>query len=107
MIALLTAAVHWFNPLVWGYWKCFLTDLEPACDESVLRCCGEDKKREYAALLVEAVEMRRVLMSPFGGAPLRTRVTRILSYQKLTLLSLVGCLALIISMAYVLLTNAV
>lgn len=31
MIALLTAALHWFNPFVWLFLKRFLTDMELSC----------------------------------------------------------------------------
>ena len=44
--------------------------------------------------------------SPFGGAKVRLRVKNILNYRKLSALSVVGFAALVLAIAYVLLTNA-
>ena len=107
VLAFATAAFHWFNPLAWIFLKCFLTDLEIACDESVLQKCGEEEKREYASALVSAAEQRTLFISLFGGAKLRTRIERILSYRKITPVAAAACFTLIAAIAYFLLTNAV
>lgn len=107
LLAFITAAMHWFNPLVWWFLDLFLKDLEMACDECVLDACGEDQRKAYAATLLSAAQARHRFLSAFGGAPLRTRLSRILSYRKLSVLSLVACALLVGTMAYMLLTNAV
>ena len=106
-IAFMTAALHWFDPFAWVFLKCFLTDLELACDERVLKKCGEEQKKEYARALLGFAESKSVFTSAFGGAKIRTRIENILSYRRMTVFSAL-CFALLAALtAYVLLTNAV
>lgn len=85
------AALCWFDPLAWLFLKCFLADLELACDEQVLARLGEEKKKEYAIALVSEEERKSLFASAFGGAAIRVRVERILSWKRMSLLA---CLAL-------------
>ncbi len=108
LFAFLTAALHWFNPLSWIFLKLYLSDLEVACDESVLAKLPEEKRAGYAHALIDAEEQKTVFVaSSFGGARLKTRIGRIVSFKKMTVLSAVlfGVLAAVV--AFVLLTNAV
>lgn len=107
VVAFLTAALHWFNPLSWVFLKCFLADLELSCDERVLSKCGEEQKKAYALSLVECEERRRnIFVSAFGGAKIRTRIDNILSYKKLSLFASAVLAAFVIAISYILLTNA-
>lgn len=106
VLAFLIAAVHWFNPLSWVFLNMFLTDLELSCDECVLARLGESRAKEYACSLLESKESTKVLASAFGGAKLRPRIENILSFKKITGLSLMVSLAWIAAVFYVLLTNA-
>ena len=106
IIAFLTAAAHWFNPLSWVFLKLFLTDIELACDECVLAKLGEVRAKEYALSLLESKESANVFASAFGGAKIRTRIENILSFKKMTWFSLTVFLALMAAIFYVLLTNA-
>ena len=106
IIAFITAALHWFNPLVWLFLKCFLSDTEYACDEKILSGLNGEERKKYAEVLVDCAENRNVFVSAFGGAKLRTRVERILSYKKLSAFSSVLFTVLVMVIAYVLLTNA-
>ena len=106
VLAFASVALHWFNPFSWIFLKCFLSDLEVACDESVLQKCSESEKKQYALALVSGAEKRTVFISAFGGARIRTRVERILSYRKMTAVSATAFTALIAAIAYFLLTNA-
>lgn len=106
ILAFASAALHWFNPFSWVFLRCFLSDLELACDESVLQTCGADKKNEYAAALVSCAEQKTLFVSAFGGAKIRTRIERIISFEKMTVVSAVAFIALIAVIAYFLLTNA-
>ena len=106
VLGFLTAALHWFNPVSWIFLKCFLSDLEIACDESVLQKCDEDEKKKYALALVSSAEKKTVFISAFGGAKIKTRVERIVSYRKMTVLSAIAFSAMIAALAYFLLTNA-
>ena len=106
IFAFLIVAVHWFNPLSWLFLKLFLTDLELACDETAIAEYDENQTKEYALALIDIAESKGVFVSAFGGAKIRTRVENILSYKRMTLLSLLGFSALILSVIIVLLTNA-
>ena len=106
LLALVTVCVHWFNPLAWLFLKLLFADLELACDEAVLRKCNAEQRKEYAHALLSAVERTSVFASSFGGAKIRLRVENILSYKKLSALSAAGMAALLIAIAYILLTNA-
>lgn len=104
--AFTAVAIHWFNPLAWVFLKCILGDMELACDEKVLRNCGEESKKRYAASLVESFESKNLFASAFGGAKLRIRIENILSYRKLSAFSTAAFLAFAAVIAYTLLTNA-
>lgn len=106
VLAFAAVALHWFNPFSWIFLKCFLADLEMACDETVLQKCNASEKKQYALALVSGAEHRTVFVSAFGGAKIRTRIEHILSYRKMTAVSAVAFSALIVAIAYFLLTNA-
>lgn len=106
MIAFLVAAVHWFNPFCWLFLKGFLADLELSCDERVLTKIGANRAKDYASSLLESRQGTTVFASAFGGAKIRTRIESILSFRKMTCLSLTVFIALIGILFYVLLTNA-
>ncbi len=106
LLALVTVCVHWFNPLAWLFLKLLFADLELACDEAVLRRCNAEQRKEYAHTLLSAVERTSVFASTFGGEKIRLRVENILSYKKLSAISAAGMVALLIAIAYILLTNA-
>lgn len=104
--AIVTVCLHWFNPLAWIFLRCFLADMELSCDEKVLKTCGCEKKKEYALALLGVQEKKTVFVSAFGGAKTRVRIESILSYKKMTLVSLLCCAVLVAATAAVLLTNA-
>lgn len=106
IIAFAVVAVNWFNPLCWLFLKGFLTDLELSCDERVLTKLGVNRAKEYALSLLDSKQGATVFTSAFGGAKIRTRIENILSFKKLTCLSLIVFAALIAVIFYVLLTNA-
>lgn len=106
ILAFFIVSVHWFNPLSWLFLKLFLADIELACDECVIAQYSEEQRREYARALVDIAESKNLFVSAFGGAGIRTRIVNILSYRRMTVLSLLGFSALVISILIVLLTNA-
>jgi len=106
IVAVFSASVHWFNPFAWLFLKKFLEETELACDEQVLAYCGESDKKAYAMALVDCSESRNVFAPAFGGAKIRQRIDRILSYKKLSVISIVCFAAFSIAIGYVLLTNA-
>lgn len=106
VLAFAAVCVHWFNPLCWLFLKCLYTDMELACDETVLAPCDAEQKKEYARALVSSAEKTNVFVSAFGGARIRTRIENILSYKRMSALSAVGFSVLLLAIAYILLTNA-
>lgn len=106
VMAFIIVALHWFNPFCWLFLKEFLADLEFSCDERVLARLGADRAKDYASSLLESRQGTTVFASAFGGAKIRTRIEHILSFKKLTWLSLTVFTALIGIIFYVLLTNA-
>lgn len=106
MLAFVLVALHWFNPLAWVFLKLLLTDLELACDEGVLLRLGENRRREYAHCLLNGKAETNVFASAFGGTKIRIRIENILSFRKMTWVSLAAFLTLIAVIFYVLLTNA-
>lgn len=103
--ALLIVCIHWFNPFAWLFLKMLYEDIEHACDEDVLRICGETEKKAYARVLLSTIEQTNVFSVSFGGASIRRRIENILSYRRLSAMSSLVFSALILSIAYMLLTN--
>ena len=106
MLGFLAAAIHWFNPLSWIFLRLFLSDLEFACDESAVAGYDEEERREYARTLLSCAEDRRLCASAFGGAKIRTRIERVLSFRRMTVLSAVSFAVLAAAVVCVLVTNA-
>ena len=106
ILAFLTAAIHWFNPAAWLFLKLYLADAELACDESVLSKLPAGEQKRYAHALLNAREGKAVFASAFGGAKVRTRIERILSYKRMSAASGIAFAVLIAAIAYFLLINA-
>lgn len=104
--AFLVTALHWFNPLSWLFLRKYLSEAELACDEGVLSGLDAAQRKEYALTLVNSAASREVFASAFGGAKVRVRVSRILSYKKLSVFSICAFTALAAAVICVLLTNA-
>lgn len=106
LLAVTTACLHWFNPVVWLLLRAFLRETELACDESAISRMDAPSRRAYAHALVGAAASRQALASPFGGGPLKSRIAAICSFRRLTAGSLAAFLALAAALAWALLTNA-
>lgn len=106
LFAFIIVCFHWFNPFAWLMLKLLYSDIELACDESVLSKCDEAERKEYAYTLLSTAEKTNVFAASFGGAKIRTRIKNILSYSKISIFSIVSFAALVIAICYVLLTNA-
>lgn len=106
VLAFIVTAVHWFNPLAWLFLREYLAQTELACDERVLAGLDAEGRKAYALTLVNASESRDMFASAFGGAKIRVRVTRILSYKKLSVFSICAFLLLAAAVIFALLTNA-
>lgn len=105
-VALLTACVHWFNPLSWVFLKYFFADMELACDAKVIKGLDERQTKEYALALLTCASGKAFFASAFGGTKTKLRLEAILSYKKLTLFSSLCFAVLLISLAVIMITNA-
>ena len=106
VVAVITACIHWFNPLSWVFLKCFFSDMELACDAKVLKGLNESQSKEYAGTILSFSSGKALFASAFGGAKTRVRIENILSYKKLTVLSTLCFAALVLAIAVILITNA-
>ncbi|KUO69978.1 MAG: peptidase M56 BlaR1 [Clostridia bacterium BRH_c25] len=106
IVAVITACVHWFNPLSWIFIKCFFSDMELACDAKVLKFLNEKQTKEYARTILACASGKTFFASAFGGAKTKVRIENILSYKKLTLLSSLCLSALVVVIAVIIITNA-
>lgn len=106
VVAVITACVHWFNPLSWMFLKYFFIDMEFACDAKVLKNLNEKGAKEYARAILACASGKTLFVSAFGGAKTRVRIENILSYKKLTVLSSIFFAVLVGFIAFIIITNA-
>lgn len=105
-VAVCTACVHWFNPLVWLYLRMFLNDMELACDAEAVKLLSAGERKEYAHTLVNYGTGQRVFMSTaFGRSNVKVRVLNVMSYRRLTALAAIVSILFIAAIAAALLTN--
>ena len=48
--------IHWFNPLIYYYFKKMRNDMEICCDESVLNLLNEDEHNKYGITMLNVLE---------------------------------------------------
>ena len=58
LLLLVTACVHWFNPLVWLMVYLASEDMEMRCDAAVVARLGQEHRLDYARTLVAAEQSR-------------------------------------------------
>jgi beta-lactamase regulating signal transducer with metallopeptidase domain len=106
VVAVITACVHWFNPFLWIFLKCFFADMELACDAKVLKKLNECQTKEYARTILSCAANKTFFVSAFGGAKTKVRIENILSYKRLTVLSSLCFAAFVVVIAVIVITNA-
>ena len=91
----LLLAIHWFNPLVWLSYYLFISDVEAACDESVIRSKSKEEIRRYAlALLKCSIPKASPMLCSvaFGEISVKKRIRNIADYKKPKLKVIVSCI---------------
>lgn len=88
----LLLCINWANPLLWVAYRCFETDLEQRCDESVLQHMSSadgavplaELKKEYSGILLSLAARPHFAGCPlaFGENGIRQRIRGILNYRK-------------------------
>ena len=94
ILAYLACAIHWFNPLVWLAFRLFNSDIEMACDETVLRFAEISPIVYSQALLNSTAQRKGILHVSFGAGSVGARIRNILcrdmvSPAKQTLLTII------------------
>ena len=80
--------------------------MELACDESTIRRLKPAQRTEYAkALLSMAAPNNIRYASGFAGSGIKMRINQVISYKKITVVSVIGFLALFLMGAVCLLSN--
>jgi len=105
-IMIITACVHWFNPLAWIMLKNCLEDIELACDEAVIRNLDDSEQKSYARTVLSEASSPRFMITAFGGAKVKVRINNILNYKKITVFSGICFILFCLLTFIVLLTNA-
>lgn len=107
-LATLALYLHWFNPLVWMFYRWYVTDMEASCDEAVVRRPETDRKA-YAYSLVNMAERSRSAFAggflAFGECALKERVKSIMHVRKNTVIITIIAVAVVAGLAVVFLTN--
>lgn len=107
-LAVLTACLHWFNPLVWIFLKGFIDDMELTCDLRAVKELSAEERKIYAGTLVEVASGQKLLMSAgFGRSNVKVRVMSVLTYKKLSLFALAVTLIFVAALSAILLTNPI
>ncbi len=87
VIGCVILTLHWFNPFVWLAFALFVSDMEAACDEAVLRNADGDIRIAYSEALLSVVAGRRfytVLPPSFGESDPKRRIRDVLAYRKIS-----------------------
>lgn len=110
--ALFALCLHWFNPLVWIAYFLSSKDIEITCDESVLRRYGENRRTNYADMLLQfssqnaKFNWKEGFVMGFGKPSIKERVKAIIGYRNTKKVVLVLSLSIIFCIAAIFGTGA-
>ncbi|MBQ3087112.1 MAG: hypothetical protein IJC45_07245 [Clostridia bacterium] len=109
-LGFLLVSVYWFNPVLWVAYVFLCRDIELACDEKVIRICGEQIKKDYSTALINCSVSRKSLAAcplAFGEVGVKGRIKAVLHYKKATVWVLIAAVLLSCVAAVCLLTDPV
>ena len=81
-IRIAALCVHWFNPLVWTAAILSKQDAELACDDAICSKLEDEKRFEYALVLIETIPQKHRYATGLGSAPMKQRILRLTKRQK-------------------------
>ena len=92
----LTACIHWFNPMVWLMMVLTFEDMEVRCDAVAVGKLGLSHKKEYAKTLVasESARLNDLLHSGFSHSTMAQRLKALIHLRRRPVLSAVVCICL-------------
>lgn len=109
LLALVAAALHWFNPAAWVLVALLGQDLEVSCDEWVLRGLDKEQRRAYALSLItmaQRPQRRSPIVCGFSQNPLEERIRYIMTNRKKSIFALSFATAMIVCTTSAFATNA-
>jgi len=107
-LSAMTLCVNWFNPFVWVMYILMNRDIELSCDERVIKLKGETNKKSYALTLLDMESNKRSLnplVNHFNKNSLKERVTAIMKSKKITIISIILAVVLIVSSTAILISS--
>lgn len=109
LVGLIATCLHWFNPVAWIGYSCFLKDMEFSCDEIVIKNYTGSSRKEYAQALLSVGERthgQNPIPAAFGKTSTGSRIMSVLTFQKLSWLGTFGSVLFLLIIAAMLMTNA-
>lgn len=107
----ITLAMHWFNPIVWICYSLFERDMEISCDELALGKIQSQDKKDYVMSIINMASVQQNAQMPnimsFGESKVKSRVTNIIRYKKLSGIKVFIVSAFIVFIGITLTTNPV
>lgn len=106
---LLTACIHWFNPLVWLMLALAFEDMEIRCDAVAVGKLGTAHKKAYAQTLVSAETARLgdLLQSGFSHSTTARRLKALIHLRRRPMISAVVCVCLVLALTLGFMTGPV
>lgn len=108
LAAFFLTCIYWFFPLAWLAFYLMGKDMEMSCDEAVMKQFGEDRRSEYASVLLALTGGRgRIMGVPlaFSEGNTKKRIVNIMKYKKPILLGTVAGVVALVVLAASLLTS--
>ena len=90
-------AIHWFNPFVLIMYVLANRDIELSCDETVIRCFENGRKKDYALALLNYEEKRMVspTVTGFGVNAVKERMKAMMKLNKTSVFGMAMSVVLI------------
>ena len=85
LAAFFALSVHWFNPLVWVAFICYVRDMEMSCDEAVMKKIDGDIRAGYSTSLLRFATGRQIIAGTplaFGEGDTKGRIRNVMNYKK-------------------------
>lgn len=109
LAGLLAACLHWFNPLIWLGYSCFLKDMEFSCDEIAVKNYEAGRRKEYAEALLAIAgrpQKQNPIPAAFGKTSAMTRIKNVLENQSLSRFGIGVSIIFLMIVVVMLITNA-
>lgn len=105
-IGFVVMALYWYNPFIWCAYLAFCQDVELACDDLVIKCNPDLRKKYLKSLLNCATTSTLNFTCPFsfGKIGFKTRIARIVKHRKCKLIYLFVGITICVMVCMILLT---